>query len=895
MSDLSGGEEPAIGGNLNQPLADVRAGLRIDQQQLRTLKSNIEDIRKTVAQLHKEMKGVANETDRMARALGGKPGVGGGGAGYLPSFSNTSGGAPGNFMPKLGVPLGKAGMVGSGMAAAGEFLGRGVRMMDERIDRGYNYATGISKLNMLSQQMYGLSENQVMNQMRQPLTGARLGGTGISDLIQFQTAYGVQATPQLAQSLAGMRASQGYSVSTQQLLQQQRSIMDPAVANRMFYMSGISPYKFGGGMRDPLEVQQDIVRHLGLTSDRTLRGAFSPGSVTRARMADMGIDETMQTQILQYAQQNLTYRQKTGSSQMYNPGEAAQRKIMGVEDVLASEQAETERLRVAREEQFSKRQLDNFAALERSNQQLIEAMGSLEDKISGLIGARTSTRPWQKLLGTGLQLAGAATIAATGWTGVGAVAGGAMIAGGTVLSGDPVGAEGTDSPGAPAQAASRYDSSQDSLIMVPYGWGGKRRSLASVKADPTFQKMDPNFRNRLIAMMRANPNVGIGEGIRSTEVQRRAFLNRHVQVSAGEDYNVKWDGKYWKRKAGQPPTAPPGRSYHEIGLAADLQGDLGWVTQNAKQFGLTEFSFMGEPWHVQPDNVPNARSQYKGGGASEWDNGEVSGGFYNAASSHESGNPATAGRASMLGTFSMSGSISDILTASGVTLSGGTLMRGTTGTADSAGSADGTSPTPRAGGINVSGLSGKLTPQQVAQLAYNAVFRGADLITAVAISGGESGWKTGAHNPDANTGDNSYGLMQINMLGKMGPQRRASWGLSNNEELFDPATNMRAAFSLYSNRGGNFKDWSVFKNGSYKSYMAEATEAVQSLGYSGDPMGPTQRGGGGGTMIASSPSITVAPTIHFHGTPGNGDLQQIAQTVTKMLEEQTMIAARRAA
>jgi hypothetical protein len=912
MSDMSGGEEPVIGGNLNQPLADVRAALRIDQQQLRNLRSNLDDIRKTVEKLHKEMKGVATETDRMARAIGGS-GLGGGGAGYLPSFTNTSqtqrGGGQGGGIGDIADALsgaGRAAIAGVGLARVGEFLGRGVRAMDERIDRGYAYASGISKLNMLSQQMYGLSENQVMNQQRRPLTDYRLGGTGISDMLQFQTAYGVQASPQLAQSIEGMRAAQGYGISTQQVLQQQRSIMDPAVANRMFYLSGVSPYQMGGGgITDPLQMQQQLIKNLGLTDERLLRGAFTPGSVTRARMADMGLDEQYQTQLLQYAQANQAYRKK-GGTDFYDPSNPAHRKVMGVEETLASEQAETERLRVAREEQFSRRQLDNFASLERSNQQLIRALGSLEDKISGLIGARTSTRPWQKAIGSVLQVGGMAAMATGGPIGV--VAGGLALGIGSAMSagGDPpVEEEEKDSNNRVSGGRSpnglspnRYDSSQDSNIMVPYGWAGKKRSLSSVKADPNFQKMDPNFRNRLVAMMRANPNVGIGEGIRSTEVQRRAFLSRHTQVGAGEDYNVKWDGKYWKRKAGQPPTAPPGRSYHEIGLAADLQGDLGWVTKNAKRFGLTEFSFMGEPWHVQPDNIPNARSQYKGGGATEWDNGEVSGEFHSSVSSHESGNPATAGRASMLNTlstFSLSGSINDLIANSGVTLSGGTLMRGSVGKADSAGGTAAKNAGPLAAMNIPSG--GKLTPAQVAKLAYDAGFRGKDLITAVAIAGGESGWDAAAHNPNANTGDNSYGLFQINMLGKMGPSRRASWGLSNNEELFDPVTNLRAAFALYTNRGGNFKDWSVYKNGSYKEHMATATDAVSSLGLSGDPMpmGPAPRGGGGGTIVASSPTITVAPTINFNGMPNTGNLEQIARTVTKMLEEQVMIAARRAA
>jgi hypothetical protein len=65
---------------------------------------------------------------------------------------------------------------------------------------------------------------------------------------------------------------------------------------------------------------------------------------------------------------------------------------MGIEDNFATQVEETDRVRGARDEQFYRRQADNYADLEKQTQKLIEVFGALEDKLSGIIGARTSNR-----------------------------------------------------------------------------------------------------------------------------------------------------------------------------------------------------------------------------------------------------------------------------------------------------------------------------------------------------------------------------------------------------------------------------------------------------------------------------------------------------------------------
>ena len=66
----------------------------------------------------------------------------------------------------------------------------------------------------------------------------------------------------------------------------------------------------------------------------------------------------------------------------------------------------------------------------------------------------------------------------------------------------------------------------------------------------------------------------------------------------------------------------------------------------------------------------------------------------------------------------------------------------------------------------------------LSHFARQAGFSSKELRPVMAAIGlAESVGNPRAHNPNASTGDNSYGLMQINMLGAMGPERRAAFGI----------------------------------------------------------------------------------------------------------------------
>jgi hypothetical protein len=101
----------------------------------------------------------------------------------------------------------------------------------------------------------------------------------------------------------------------------------------------------------------------------------------------------------------------------------------------------------------------------------------------------------------------------------------------------------------------------------------------------------------------------------------------------------------------------------------------------------------------------------------------------------------------------------------------------------------------------------ELTSQELVKLLAAVGFEGYALKTAWAVAMRESRGRPIAHNKNANTGDNSYGLFQINMIGNLGVERLAKLqdkvGIVKHADLFDPVANAKAAY--YMTNGG--KDW----------------------------------------------------------------------------------------
>lgn len=104
----------------------------------------------------------------------------------------------------------------------------------------------------------------------------------------------------------------------------------------------------------------------------------------------------------------------------------------------------------------------------------------------------------------------------------------------------------------------------------------------------------PDFSTALANMLAAAPpeiasQLRIGSGYRSPERQSELY------EAALSKYGSEAEARRW--------VAPPGRSNHNHGAAADLKyldpSAREWAHANASQFGLA-FPLSNEPWHVEP-------------------------------------------------------------------------------------------------------------------------------------------------------------------------------------------------------------------------------------------------------------------------------------------------------
>jgi len=113
-----------------------------------------------------------------------------------------------------------------------------------------------------------------------------------------------------------------------------------------------------------------------------------------------------------------------------------------------------------------------------------------------------------------------------------------------------------------------------------------------------------------------------------------------------------------------------------------------------------------------------------------------------------------------------------------------------------------------------------LTDGELKELLSAVGFEGKALKTAWAIVKAESNSRPMAYNGNRKTGDSSYGIFQINMLGELGIDRKEKFDLRSNILLFDPVIN--AEITYYMTKGGNdWSSWSSLNGARYKEFLTE--------------------------------------------------------------------------
>jgi hypothetical protein len=118
----------------------------------------------------------------------------------------------------------------------------------------------------------------------------------------------------------------------------------------------------------------------------------------------------------------------------------------------------------------------------------------------------------------------------------------------------------------------------------------------------------------------------------------------------------------------------------------------------------------------------------------------------------------------------------------------------------------------------------RLTKTQLVDLLYAVGFKGEALRHAWAIVMKESRGNPLSHNGDRDTGDNSFGLFQINMVDSLGQDRRDKFSLEYNAQLLNPVVNAQIAYHM-SDQGENWRAWKGVNNSKVKRWLKQFPES----------------------------------------------------------------------
>ena len=534
----------------NKSFARFKDRLKFDEESLKKFTKLFTGFISELEKTDKQMKGLVQTAREFQGVMDSTkmPEMGGvGGAG-----KTDAGGVPsnGNFL-KTGMQYGAMKMLGATGMGAGALAAGAVGKAAEagraawgyagnRIEENAGYMLTADRTGLLMRQMYGGTQLDYQSRWRQPLTGGLIGSEGVEQMMKLQTTMGINPTSML-KDVEAIRVASGFGYTTEDATKMITALAQPGSSNLMTMMMGKGFWGPGGEARGVMPLVNNIINRMDLNTTERVTGALQPGSMTRANLSRMGLPEDMQDMVLQIAQQNVQFKEMGGRGN-YDPSDESHRRMMGVDDAYAMEEQRTRMSEVERSESFYRKQIDNFAQLEKNTQGLIEKFQLLDEVLSPLIGwkANLQNRWWLRLAGK--------------------------------------------IPGIPNLGDTEHlrDAGMNS---------GFAAQLARMKAAATEDGVP----------------LTLSSGTRDSAKQEMLFRSRHTPVG-----DVEWAGRTWRLNPGASPAAPPGRSLHEHGYAADLgpPSSYDWIKKYVEAdnyaAGLRHGGSFGEPWHVAPKDITSA-------------------------------------------------------------------------------------------------------------------------------------------------------------------------------------------------------------------------------------------------------------------------------------------------
>jgi hypothetical protein len=157
----------------------------------------------------------------------------------------------------------------------------------------------------------------------------------------------------------------------------------------------------------------------------------------------------------------------------------------------------------------------------------------------------------------------------------------------------------------------------------------------------------------------------------------------------------------------------------------------------------------------------------------------------------------------------------------------------------------------------------KIGMREYLQLGLQNGLSKEEAIEMAAVGMAESTGNSGVRNTNPDTGDDSFGLWQINMIGNLGFDRLRRYGLRSADDLKDPETNARVMAAMLRTDGKTA--WGAYKDKRYLQYMSEARRMFADVSGGGAIIPASHPESGSGFTIPNTRDASGRPPIFSQG------------------------------